>query len=64
MVVVHDGEATLAWDGSASDRPFLACDPAARHLIIWGRRPEGKGRTISRLHPAQLARLQVLLSGY
>ena len=63
-VVVHDLEATLTWDALASDPPVIDCDPAARHLFIWGRRPEGRGRLISHLDQAQLARLQILLSGY
>jgi hypothetical protein len=63
-VVVHDGEAALVWESPTSDRLLLVCDPAARHLFIWGRRPEGTGRLISHLDPALLTRLQILLSGY
>jgi Mycothiol maleylpyruvate isomerase N-terminal domain len=63
-VVVHGGDAALMWTPMAPGRPFLVCDPAARHLFIWGRRPAGRGRLISHLEQVQLARLQVLLSGY
>jgi hypothetical protein len=63
-VVIRDGEATLTWEGLAPGRPALVCDPAARHLLIWGRHPEGSERLISHLDQAELARLQILLSGY
>jgi hypothetical protein len=63
-VVVEDGEATLTWDASPSDRPGIVSDPAARHLFIWGRQPLAEERLISHLDQAQLTRLQVLLSGY
>jgi len=63
-VVVGGGEARLSWGALPSDRPGLECDPAARHLFIWGRHPEGQNRLISHLDQAQLTRLQVLLSGY
>jgi hypothetical protein len=63
-VLVHDGEASLCWDDVACDQPGVVSDPAARHLFIWGRRPEGRGRLHSDLAQNELARLQVLLSGY
>lgn len=62
--LVLDGSAALSWDESASDQPSLVSDPAARLLFIWGRRPDGRGRLHSHLGQGQLARLQVLLSGY
>jgi hypothetical protein len=62
-VLVHDGEASLGWDDT-SDRPAVVSDPAARHLFIWGRHPEGRERLRSHLARSELARLQVLLSGY
>lgn len=64
FVVVRAGEAALMWDDSASDGRGIACDPAARLLFIWGRHPEGSGRLRSRLGQMELARLQLLLSGY
>jgi hypothetical protein len=63
-VLVLDGEASLCWDDVASDQPGVVSDPAARHLFIWGRHPEGRGRLLSDLVQNDLARLQVLLSGY
>jgi hypothetical protein len=62
-VVVDDGRASLAWAEDAS-APRIEMDAAARHLFIWGRRPEGGGRMHSHLSQPQLARLQTLLSGY
>ncbi len=64
LVVVQDGNAALRWDEAASDQPSVVGDPAARLLFIWGRRPEGGDRLRSHLPRSQLARLQVLLSGY
>jgi hypothetical protein len=63
-VLVQDGTATLSWDECAPDQPSLVSDPAARQLFIWGRHPDGHGRLRSHLTQIQLARLQVLLSGY
>ena len=37
---------------------------AARHVVIWGRRPDHRGRLRSHLTRPDLARLQALLSGY
>jgi hypothetical protein len=39
-------------------------DPAARLLLLWGRRPTDAGRVRSSLAPEQLARLQTVLTGY
>ena len=63
-VVVREGAAALDWDGWGSDPLELVCDPAARLLLIWGRRPDRRGRLHSHLTDAELARLQCLLSGY
>jgi hypothetical protein len=64
-VVVESGEATLTWaqDGERVE-PTLDLDPGARHLFIWGRRPDRRGRLRSHLDQPVLARLQTLLSGY
>jgi mycothiol maleylpyruvate isomerase-like protein len=64
FVVVDDGVATLTWDEPVSVGLGLDCDAAARQLLIWGRRPDARGRLHSHLAQSQLARLQVLLSGY
>ena len=63
-VVVQNGEGSLSWNGRTSGHPSVACDPAARLLFIWGRRPMGIGRIRSHLPPHELSRLQALLSGY
>jgi hypothetical protein len=64
FVLVRGGEAALSWDGVDSDGRRVVCDPAARHLFIWGRYPQGRGRLRSQLAQDELARLQILLSGY
>jgi hypothetical protein len=74
FVLVQGGGATLSWDHSSLAQPTspdqpaldptLECDPAARLLFIWGRRAGGYGRLVSHLARPQLARLQILLSGY
>ncbi len=46
------------------DEPRVDIDPVARHLFIWGRRPDRHGQFRSYLSQADLARLQSLLSGY
>jgi hypothetical protein len=67
-VLVTRGDATLAWaDDSAGDdetEPAVEIDGAARHVFIWGRRPDSRGRLRSYLSQPDLARLQALLSGY
>jgi hypothetical protein len=39
-------------------------DAAARTLLIWGRRPDQRGRVTSHMPAATLARTQALLAGY
>jgi hypothetical protein len=63
-VVVAGGTATLVWADDGADEPSVDLDAAARHLFIWGRRPDDRGRLTSHLAQADLARLQALLSGY
>ncbi len=64
QVVVEGGTATLAWADGAADEPSVDIDPVARHVFIWGRRPDGHGQARSNLSQPNLARLQALLSGY
>jgi hypothetical protein len=67
LVLVEAGTATLAWadeDHTTMGEPWLDIDPAARHVVIWGRRPDRRGRLRSHLSSPDLARLQALLSGY
>jgi hypothetical protein len=63
-VVVEAGTATLAWAQDGTGEPGVELDPGARQLLIWGRRPDHRGRVRSQLTQPQLARLQALLSGY
>lgn len=63
-VVVEAGRATLAWADDDADEPWVEMDSAARHLFIWGRRPDRHGQAGSHLPQPDLARLQALLSGY
>jgi hypothetical protein len=65
-VVVHDGHARLTWSLEEADErePSLNIDKQARHVFIWGRRPDDRGHLRSRLTQPDLARLQALLSGY
>ncbi len=42
----------------------LETDPAARVLLLWGRRPAGPSRVCSRVGPETLGRVRGLLSGY
>jgi hypothetical protein len=63
-VLVEAGSAALAWADSAADEPWLDIGPVARHVFIWGRRPDRHGQAHSHLSQPELARLQALLSGY
>jgi uncharacterized protein (TIGR03083 family) len=63
-VIVENGDATLAWALTQADEPTVEVEAAARHLLIWGRRPDHRGKIRSHLSQPDLARLQTLLSGY
>jgi hypothetical protein len=63
-VVVHAGQAGLHLSAQHADEPHVELDPAARTLLIWGRRPDQRGRIRSHLSQPALGRLQALLSGY
>jgi hypothetical protein len=63
-VLVTGGAATLAWADDHAGEPTVDLDGAARHVCIWGRRPDRRGRLRSHLSQPDLARLQALLSGY
>lgn len=63
--VVVDGEyAGLELADRDGDEPYVELDAAARTLILWGRRPDQRGRFRSHMPAESLARLQALLSGY
>jgi len=63
-VVVEGGQAGLELTDSETDEPYVELDPAARTLVIWGRRPDQRGRFRSNIGEPALRRLQALLSGY
>jgi hypothetical protein len=63
-VRVHNGHAGLELAHDHVDQPRVELDPAARTLVIWGRRPDRRGRIRSHLSQTDLARLQALLAGY
>jgi len=58
------GQAGLQLTGQDADEPYIELDAAARTLVIWGRRPDQRGRIRSHVDQPTLARLQTLLSGY
>lgn len=43
-LVVDSGQARLELAGDNADEPDVELDPAARALVIWGRRPAERGR--------------------
>jgi hypothetical protein len=66
-VVVDTESARLVIADAASvddDQVRVEFEPAARHLFIWGRRPDRRGRVLTNASPEALARVQALLSGY
>ncbi|HEX4099286.1 MAG: maleylpyruvate isomerase N-terminal domain-containing protein [Pseudonocardiaceae bacterium] len=63
-VVVEAGQAGLQLTDRDTDEPYVDLDPAARTLVIWGRRPDQRGRFRSHVTQPTLIRLQTLLSGY
>ena len=64
-VSVKAGDAIITLhDNQGGDEPWMECDPAARLLVIWGRRPDRRTQLSSHMPPDMLARLQALLAGY
>jgi hypothetical protein len=63
-VSVEQGTASLSWTDERETAARLQLDPGARHLFIWGRRPDHRGRVRSHVRQSELARLQTLLAGY
>jgi hypothetical protein len=63
-VVVEGGQAGMELADDDTDEPYADVDAAARTLVIWGRRPDQRGRFRSNMPASLLARLQALLSGY
>ncbi|MEV0392033.1 maleylpyruvate isomerase N-terminal domain-containing protein [Polymorphospora rubra] len=63
LVEVHDGKGRFALV-DPDDSAAVETDPAARLLLLWGRRPADPRRVRSGLPPRQLQRLQQLLCGF
>jgi hypothetical protein len=63
-LVVEGGEAGLELTGDEADEPHVDLDAAARTLVIWGRRPDQRGRVRSSVDQPTLGRLHALLAGY
>lgn len=65
VVEVDEGRATLRLDESdPTDSRVIDTDPAARLLLLWGRRPADSRRVRSGLDPQVLRRLQTILCGF
>lgn len=64
QVRVHGGRAGLELTDDHLDGPHVDLDPAARTLVIWGRRPDRRGRFRSHVTEPTLTRLHALLAGY
>lgn len=67
IIAIRDGAGSLSLESptaAGADDGVLDCDPAARLLLLWGRRPTDSRRVRSTLPPAILARVQTILAGY
>ena len=64
VVRIGGGAGSLSWAEPADAPGVIETDPAARILLLWGRRPASAARVRSTLAPDGLARLQTILAGY
>lgn len=64
IVVSADANSTTITLAAIDGDPTLETDPAARVLLLWGRRPADPARVCSRVGPQTLGRVRSLLSGY
>lgn len=64
IVVSADANSTTITLAAIDGDPTLETDPAARVLLLWGRRPADPARICSRVGPQTLGRVRSLLSGY
>ncbi|HZY77773.1 MAG TPA: maleylpyruvate isomerase N-terminal domain-containing protein [Jatrophihabitantaceae bacterium] len=64
VVRIGDGTGSLSWADPTDAPGVIETDPAARILLLWGRRPASAARVRSTLAPDGLARLQTVLAGY
>jgi hypothetical protein len=63
-LIVEAGRTELILQDGDVDEPHVDFDAAARLLVMWGRRPDHRGRFRSAVGESDLGRLQTLLSGY
>ena len=63
-VVVAAGQASLELAEDDVEEDYAELDAAARILVLWGRRPDQRGRFRSHMPNDTLTRLQALLAGY
>jgi uncharacterized protein (TIGR03083 family) len=64
LVGIDDSGGRLGLVDAAGAEADVECDAAARLLLLWGRRPASARRVRTRLGAADLARLEVILSGF
>ena len=64
VAVVDADGARLELGSTSANEPMVICDPAARLLVIWGRRPGDPRRVRAPGGAAGLGQLQGLLAGY
>jgi uncharacterized protein (TIGR03083 family) len=64
VLTVGGGVGRLDLEQPADAPEVIETDPAARLLLLWGRRPADSRRVRSNLTADRLARLQTLLAGY
>jgi hypothetical protein len=63
-VTAYNRKGNLALTSSADAVDIIDTDPAARLLLLWGRRPADSRRVRSALPAQVLTRLQTLLVGF
>lgn len=64
LVSVRDGQGRLAFDTAPGGDDVIETDPAARLLLVWGRRPADSRRMSSNVPAHTLLRLQTILAGF
>jgi len=64
VVVSADADHTAIELAEPEGPATLETDPAARVLLLWGRKPADPARICSRVGPETLGRVRRLLSGY
>lgn len=64
VIIAASADSTDIALGPVEGDATLETDPAARVLLLWGRRPADPSRICSRVGPEALGRVRTLLSGY